>query len=48
MNFFVYFRRKYDTYMIKNIALVAHDSRKAELMSWVKSNAETHSKCTLL
>ena len=47
MNFFVYFRRKYDTYMIKNIALVAHDSRKAELMSWVKFNAETLSKCTL-
>ena len=33
--------------MIKNIALVAHDSRKAELMSWVKFNAETLGKCTL-
>ena len=33
--------------MIKNIALVAHDSRKAELMSWVKFNAETLSQCTL-
>ena len=47
MNFFVYFRRKYDTYMIKNIALVAHDSRKAELMSWVKFNAETLRKWTM-
>lgn len=30
-----------------NIALVAHDSRKEELISWVKFNAETLSKHNL-
>ena len=33
--------------MIKNIALVAHDSRKAELMSWVKFNAGVLKDCKL-
>lgn len=33
--------------MIKNIALVAHDSRKAELLSWVKFNAGVLKSCTL-
>ncbi len=33
--------------MIKNIALVAHDSRKAELMSWVKFNARVLKDCRL-
>ena len=33
--------------MIKNIALVAHDSRKAELMSWVKFNARVLKDCKL-
>ena len=31
--------------MVKNIALVAHDSRKAELMSWVKFNAGVLGSC---
>lgn len=33
--------------MIKNIALVAHDSRKDELVSWVKYNACSLSECNL-
>jgi methylglyoxal synthase len=33
--------------MIKDIALVAHDSRKAELMSWVKFNAGVLKNCRL-
>ena len=33
--------------MIKNIALVAHDSRKEELVSWVKFNAGSLSECNL-
>lgn len=33
--------------MVKNIALVAHDSRKAELMSWVKFNARVLKDCRL-
>jgi methylglyoxal synthase len=33
--------------MIKNIALVAHDSRKDELVSWVKYNAGSLSECNL-
>ena len=33
--------------MIKTIALVAHDSRKAELMSWVKFNARVLKDCRL-
>lgn len=33
--------------MIKNIALVAHDSRKKELMSWVKFNAGVLKDCRL-
>ena len=33
--------------MIKNIALVAHDSRKEELVSWVKFNAGSLSACNL-
>ncbi len=33
--------------MIKNIALVAHDSRKEELVSWVKFNAGSLSDCNL-
>ena len=33
--------------MIKNIALVAHDSRKAELVSWVKFNAGVLKDCKL-
>lgn len=33
--------------MIKNIGFVAHDSRKAELIDWVKYNAETIKHCTL-
>jgi len=33
--------------MIKNIALVAHDSRKTELVSWVKFNAGVLSKSKL-
>ncbi len=33
--------------MIKNVALVAHDSRKAELLSWVKFNAGVLKTCTL-
>ncbi len=33
--------------MVKDIALVAHDSRKAELMSWVKFNAGVLKNCRL-
>jgi methylglyoxal synthase len=33
--------------MIKDIALVAHDSRKAELLSWVKYNAGVLKNCRL-
>ena len=33
--------------MIKDIALVAHDSRKAELLSWVKYNAGVLKDCRL-
>ncbi len=33
--------------MVKDIALVAHDSRKAELMSWVKFNAGVLKDCRL-
>ena len=33
--------------MIKNIALVAHDARKLELVSWVKFNAGSLRDCTL-
>ena len=33
--------------MVKNIALVAHDSRKAELLSWVKFNAGVLKDCRL-
>ena len=33
--------------MVKNIALVAHDSRKAELLSWVKFNAGGLKGCKL-
>ena len=33
--------------MVKDIALVAHDSRKAELMNWVKFNAGVLKGCRL-
>ena len=33
--------------MIRNIALVAHDARKLELVSWVKFNAGSLKDCTL-
>ena len=33
--------------MIKTIGFVAHDSRKEELIDWVKYNAETIKHCTL-
>lgn len=33
--------------MVKNIALVAHDSRKTELVSWVKFNAGSLKECNL-
>ena len=33
--------------MVKNIALVAHDARKLELVSWVKFNAVSLKDCTL-
>ena len=33
--------------MISNIALVAHDSRKAELVSWVRFNAGVLKECRL-
>lgn len=33
--------------MIRNIALVAHDSRKSELVSWVKFNAGVLKDCRL-
>lgn len=33
--------------MIKTIGLVAHDSRKAELVDWVRYNAEAIKKCIL-
>lgn len=34
--------------MIRTIALVAHDSRKAELVSWVKYNAGVLKDCRLI
>ena len=34
--------------MIKTIALVAHDSRKAELVNWVKYNAGVLKDCRLI
>ena len=33
--------------MIKKIALVAHDARKQELVSWVKFNAGSLKECEL-
>ena len=33
--------------MIKNIALVAHDARKSELINWVRFNAGSMKDCTL-
>ncbi len=33
--------------MIKNIALVAHDARKSELVSWVRFNAQSCKNCKL-
>lgn len=33
--------------MIKNIALVAHDARKQELVDWVKFNAKSLMDCAL-
>ena len=33
--------------MIKNIALVAHDARKAELVDWVRFNAGSLKDCRL-
>ena len=33
--------------MIKSIGFVAHDSRKEELIAWVKYNADTIKHCTL-
>lgn len=33
--------------MIRNIALVAHDARKTELVDWVKFNAGSLESCTL-
>ena len=33
--------------MIRNIALVAHDARKAELVSWVRVNAGSLKSCRL-
>lgn len=33
--------------MVRNIALVAHDSRKEELVSWVRFNAGTLNTCRL-
>ena len=33
--------------MIKNIALVAHDARKQELLSWIRFNARSLKDCTL-
>ena len=33
--------------MIRNIALVAHDARKAELVSWVRFNAGSLKSCRL-
>lgn len=33
--------------MIKNIALVAHDARKAELVDWARLNAESLKGCSL-
>ncbi len=33
--------------MIRNIALVAHDARKSELVDWVKFNAGSFESCTL-
>ena len=34
--------------MIRTIALVAHDSRKAELVNWVKYNAGVLKDCRLI
>ena len=33
--------------MIRNIALVAHDARKVELIDWVKFNAGSLKECRL-
>ena len=33
--------------MIRNIALVAHDARKTELVSWVRFNAGSLKSCKL-
>ena len=33
--------------MIRNIALVAHDARKTELIDWVKFNAGSLESCDL-
>ena len=33
--------------MIRNIALVAHDARKSELVDWVRFNAGSLESCTL-
>ena len=38
---------KLHTDMIRNIALVAHDARKTELVSWVRFNAGSLKSCRL-